>query len=44
MKPRGALGIVVALAVFLIFTGSYYQVSETSQVIMTQFGTRWGRR
>jgi len=42
MNLRGPLGIVLAFAGFLIFTGSYYQVSETSQVIITQFGNPAG--
>ena len=42
MNLRGPIGIVLALAAFLIFTGSYYQVSETTQVIVTQFGNPVG--
>jgi len=42
MNLRGPLGIVLVFAGFLVFSSSYYQVSETSQVIVTQFGNPVG--
>ena len=34
--------LVVALAALLLFNSAYYEVSETSQVIVTQFGNPIG--
>jgi modulator of FtsH protease HflC len=39
---RGAAALIVALAALLLFNSAYYQVSETSQVIVTQFGNPIG--
>ncbi len=33
-----ALIAIVALGVFLVFTGAFYKINETEQVIITQFG------
>jgi modulator of FtsH protease HflC len=35
---RGAVALIVALAALLLFNSAYYEVNETSQVIVTQFG------
>ena len=42
MSPRGIGALVVALAALLLFNSAYYEVSETSQVIVTQFGNPIG--
>src|SRR3954471_20159539 len=38
MNRLGALAVIVAIAALLLFNSAYYEVSETSQVIVTQFG------
>ncbi|MEP6916079.1 MAG: protease modulator HflC [Acidobacteriota bacterium] len=38
MNLRGAVALIVALAALLLFNSAYYEVNETSQVIVTQFG------
>ena len=42
MSSRGIGTLVVALAALLLFNSAYYEVSETSQVIVTQFGNPIG--
>lgn len=42
MSGRGIAGAVLAVAVLLFASSAYYQVSETSQVIVTQFGNPVG--
>ena len=42
MRGRRLIGIGVAIAALVLFNGAYYQVSETSQVIITQFGNPIG--
>ncbi len=42
MSSRGIGALVVALAALLLFNSAYYEVSETSQVIVTQFGNPIG--
>jgi membrane protease subunit HflC len=38
MRSRGVLTIVLALVALVLFNSAYYEVNETSQVIITQFG------
>ena len=38
MNVRGLAGIVLAFGTLLLLNSAYYEVSETSQVIITQFG------
>jgi modulator of FtsH protease HflC len=38
MSPRSAIAVIAAIVVLIGLESSYYQVSETSQVIITQFG------
>jgi regulator of protease activity HflC (stomatin/prohibitin superfamily) len=41
MMKKGCLPaavIAVALVLFLVFSGSFYTVDQTEQVIITQFG------
>jgi modulator of FtsH protease HflC len=42
MNSRLTAALVLALAVLLLFNSAYYEVSETSQVIITQFGNPIG--
>jgi membrane protease subunit HflC len=42
MNVRGVAAIVLALAALILFESSYYEVNETSQVIITQFGNPVG--
>jgi membrane protease subunit HflC len=38
VKSRSLLTLVLALAALVLFSNAYYEVNETSQVIITQFG------
>jgi len=38
VNRRGIVMLVAALAALILFNSAYYEVSETSQVIVTQFG------
>jgi membrane protease subunit HflC len=42
MNSRLTAALVIALAALLLFNSAYYEVSETSQVIITQFGNPIG--
>jgi membrane protease subunit HflC len=42
VNRHGALALIVALGALLLFNSAYYEVSETSQVIITQFGNPVG--
>ncbi|MEN3336487.1 MAG: modulator of FtsH protease HflC [Acidobacteriota bacterium] len=42
MSPRGIGTLVVAFFALVLFNSAYYEVSETSQVIVTQFGNPVG--
>jgi membrane protease subunit HflC len=42
VSSRGIVAIVIGVVALLLFNSAYYEVSETSQVIITQFGNPTG--